>query len=213
MKTDGVGSSFAGQTPARSDSDVAGPCPMRVSSRFGVIASLVVLVGGMPAQQAMAAEGDDDAVEMVVGSPPMTSDDTGTPGAGGIELNVIVSGEWSSDSRRYELPSLDVNVGAGETVQLTFELPYAIEQVDVPRAGGGERSVTTSGTGDFEKGVKWRFYDHDGLAFAVFPKFVTRTSHRDDFEGPSSRLVLPLLMTREYERWAMTANLGVEKPN
>src|SRR5436189_2069648 len=97
VKTDGDRSSGAGQTPARSDSDVAGPCPMRVSSRFGVIASLVVLVGGMPAQQAMAAEGDDDAVEMVVGSPPMTSDDTGTPGAGGIELNVIVSGEWSSD--------------------------------------------------------------------------------------------------------------------
>jgi hypothetical protein len=184
---------------------------MRASySWLGLIGSLAVLACAAGPRIAAAAA-DDDAVEMVVGSPPMFSDDTGTPDKGGIELNVIVSGEWESDSRSYELPSIDVNVGAGETVQLTFQLPYSIEQFDVPQPGGGERRVTTSGTGRFEKGVKWRFYDHDGLAFAIFPKLVARTSH--DFEGPSSSIVLPLLMTREYERWAMTANLGVEKPH
>jgi len=48
-----------------------------------------------PAVADSLAEQAEEPVEMVVGSPPMVSDDTGTPGNGNWEINVVVDGDVS----------------------------------------------------------------------------------------------------------------------
>jgi hypothetical protein len=64
------------------------------------------------------AEQAEEPVEMVVGSPPMVSDDTGTPGNGNWEINVVLAGDISKDSHAFELPLMDVNYGIGDRLQL-----------------------------------------------------------------------------------------------
>jgi hypothetical protein len=70
------------------------------------------------------AEQAEEPVEMVVGSPPMVSDDTGTPGNGNWEINVVLDGDISKDSNAFELPLMDVNYGVGDRFQLKYEVPY-----------------------------------------------------------------------------------------
>src|SRR3954462_2305735 len=59
-----------------------------------------------------------------MGSPPLITDDPGTPGNGHWEINVGVSTERRPGLHASELPLIDLNYGIGETLQLKFEVPY-----------------------------------------------------------------------------------------
>jgi hypothetical protein len=149
---------------------------------------------------------DDDEVEMLAGSPPMVSDDTGTPGAGNIELNLVVNAERDRDGESFDAPLIDLNFGIGERVQLKFEVPYQIEHED---AVDGERSRTVRGIGASELGLKYRFYDADGTALALYPQYAFRTP--GGLHDQPATWILPLLFNHEWERAALTANVGYEK--
>jgi hypothetical protein len=56
----------------------------------------------------------EEPVEMLVGSPPMVADDTGTLGNGNWEINVVLAGDISKDSKAFELPLIDINYGIGD---------------------------------------------------------------------------------------------------
>lgn len=150
----------------------------------------------------------DDEVEMLVGSPPMVSDDTGTPGPGKAELNIVLSGEREGSDERYEAPLLDFNFGLGERAQLKIEVPYAI---DHEGAGDDEPARTRRGAGPLSVGVKYRFFERNGSAFAVYPAVAFRTP--GGLRGEPTTWTLPLLYTHEWEHAALTANVGWEKPS
>ncbi len=99
-----------------------------------------------------------------MGSPPLITDDPGTPGPGRWEINVGVTTERRPGERAAELPLIDLNYGIGETVQLKYEVPYLVqEQAGQPR---------DSRFGDSALGVKWRFHDSekDGTTVSVYPQ-------------------------------------------
>lgn len=160
----------------------------------------------------------EELVEMTVGSPPMISDDTGTPGPYGWEINVIGSGDISADSKSYEFPVLDLNYGLGDRTQLTWEIPYAFNRVTEVDDMGNSTTVSSQGVANSSVAVKYRFYDNEdtGLSMAFYPHFEFRLpgSRLEEDGGVATRataFILPLLLTREFDYVSLTANLGAGK--
>jgi hypothetical protein len=166
----------------------------------------------------------EEPVEMVVGSPPMVSDDTGTPGNGNWEINVVLAGDISKDSKAFELPLIDINYGIGDRLQLKYEVPYVVT-CNARFDENGERTTKqASGVSSSNVGVKYRFYDNErsSLSLACYPQVEFRTPGSkfegepdEDGEGGVAEegvtCVLPILLTKEFQRVSITANLGAER--
>jgi len=163
-------------------------------------------------QNRIRRKSDTEPVEMIVGSPPMQTDDTDTPGAGNWEINFVVHGDLAGREHRIEGPVFDINYGVGDRLQFTYELPY-VWQAELQSASLGDRLVQARGVGDSTLGVKYRFYDSQdtGLSFAFYPQIEFRTpgGNRDVSEGATA-LVVPLIMTREFEHGSIGAQVGAE---
>jgi hypothetical protein len=175
-------------------------------------ASDVVCAVKIMFQNRIRRKKDDEPVEMIVGSPPMQTDDTDTPGAGNWEINLVAVGEFAGGEHRIEAPIFDVNYGMGDRLQFKYELPFVF-QAELQPTANGERAVHAQGIGDSNFGVKYRFYDNEdrGISFAVYPQIEFRTpgANRDVSEGPAA-FILPVLMTIEFEHSAIGAEAGVE---
>ena len=83
----------------------------------------------------------------------MITDDPGTPGNGRWENNLAIKFEHRSDEVVFETPTIDLNYGLGEHVQLTLQTANVILQ----RSGHGP----IDGLGSTEAAVKWRFLDEE----------------------------------------------------
>ncbi len=129
------------------------------------------------------------------GSPPLITDDPGTPGDGHWEINVGLSTEKRPGSRSSELPLLDLNYGIGDRLQLKYEVPY----LNVHEEG----SPSLSGLGNSALGVKWRFYDagEKGLSVSVYPQieFNNPGSNSDDkgLVAQGAAFLLPFQFEKE----------------
>jgi hypothetical protein len=156
---------------------------------------------------------DTEPVEMTVGSPPMQSDDTETPGPNNWEINLVMHADLAGGERRIEMPTLDVNYGLGDTLQFKYEVPYVFARQPQPNASGATTLADARGIGDSIFGVKYRFYDDKdaGLSLAIYPQveFKTPGAGSSVSEGPTS-LILPVIVTREFEHASITANAGLE---
>lgn len=142
---------------------------------------------------------------------PLTTDDTGTQGAGKFQLEA--TGTWESDQEdeagegTRESSSFAVLVftaGVAETVDLIAEVPYVWTETK-------EAGQTTRNHGFFDTVVaaKWRFYDKQKLSLAVKPGLLLPTGN--DNEGLSTGKVGylgTLIATVELEPWAFDLNLA-----
>ncbi len=152
---------------------------------------------------------DEDAVEMTVGSPPMVTDDSDTPGDNNWEVNLGMHAEFAGGDHRIEAPTIDINYGIGDTIQLTYEVPYAFVRTE---DDNGQR-VSANGFGDSILGLKYRFYDNKdaGLSFAFYPQAEFRTPGSSKIVSEvNTGVILPLVMTKEYEHASIGAEAGVE---
>lgn len=139
------------------------------------------------------------------GSPPLITDDPGTPGNGHWEINVGISTERRPGERISEAPVVDLNYGIGERLQLTYEVPYLMQRTE-----GG---ANVSGFGNSTFSVKWRFLDggEPGCAMSVFPKIEfnnpgSSSSDRGLVESGST-FVLPVQLQKDVG--PVTLNLQV----
>ena len=160
----------------------------------------------------------EEPVDMTVESPPMFADDTGTPGDRNVELNFTFDGDLSPDRKVYELPLLDFNYGLGENLQLKYEVPWVLERRIETDGTGEEHRVRAHGVSNSVIGVKYRFHDDDAthLSFATYPQVEFRTpgSKTEEDGGVATRgttWILPILLTKEFDRFAVTGNAGIEK--
>lgn len=179
----------------------------------GEKASSVVCAIKIMFQSRIRRRKDTEPVEMTVGSPPMQSEDTETPGPNNWEINFAMQADFAGRERRIEFPVFDINYGKGDRWQFTYEIPYVFQTKLEPNALGRDQQVHANGVGDSTLGIKYRFYDNEdnGLSFAIYPQFEVRTpgANRDVSEGHTI-LVLPLIMTKEFEHASISANVGVE---
>jgi len=169
---------------------------MRLHPRLlPAISGLLLLLGAAPALHAM-------------GSPPLITDDPGTPGDGHWEINLGISTEKRPGSRASELPLLDANYGIGDRIQLKYEIPYLSLHED--------GSPGKSGLGNSEFGVKWRFYDagEKGLLLSTYPQFeFNNPGSASDDRGlvePGSVFKLPFEFEREIGPVTLIGQIGRE---
>lgn len=139
------------------------------------------------------------------GGPPLHTDDPGTPGSGNWEINFGFTVDRQPQSHEYETPIVDFNFGAGNRVQLKFELPYVLVNTN----GGPIRS----GLGNSLFGVKWRFYESKKHSFSLstYPQleFSNPTaSVRRDLVNGAPNFLLPLEVTKKVGPLDLNAEAG-----
>jgi hypothetical protein len=131
-------------------------------------------------------------------SPPLLSNDPGTPGPGNWEINILTSLEHSDVNDEWLMRLFDFNYGVGDRCQLTASIPFVI---------GHERGTAVRRTFDgIEMGVKYRFVDNPGRTgsnFSLFPKV-----YFSFVEEKSTKLSLPLEWHHEWPHFGLTAELG-----
>jgi hypothetical protein len=140
------------------------------------------------------------------GSPPMITDDTGTPGAGRWEINLGAGTELRPDITSSEGPVIDINYGIGASAQLALALPYLHESVD------GADSV--SGLGNSAFAVKWRFVDgrRGKLSVSVCPtlEFAIHglSATERGLAEPGSAFLLPFQFEKDVGPLVLTWQVG-----
>src|SRR2546423_14603888 len=90
----------------------------------------------------------------------MITDDPGTPGPGKWENNVAIAFEHRSDETAYDLPAIDLNYGAGEHIQLTWQTaPVLLKRNDHGPIGG---------LGGTEAALNGRFVVQETSGFGIW---------------------------------------------
>jgi hypothetical protein len=86
------------------------------------------------------------------GGPPFITDDPGTPGNRQWEINMAATAIHNPGQSSYQLPSIDVNYGWGDRIQLMYSPSLAVAT--------DEHNTTRAGLGETQFGVKWRYFEH-----------------------------------------------------
>ena len=154
---------------------------MRRSARAAAALLFAVVGSGVLGARTAFAEG----------GPPMLTDDPGTPGDGNWEINLSWTSERTSNSKQDQLPLADINYGAGDRVQLNFQIPWVIES-----------DSGTAGFGDAQIGVKWRFFDQgeDGWQIATYPQihFIPPGLHHATAAESGVGYLVPIEIQRDF---------------
>jgi hypothetical protein len=142
-----------------------------------------------------------------LGSPPLITDDPGTPGDKHWEINLGISTSRSSNTTLSELPLLDLNYGIGDRLQLKYEV--ALLKLD--EGGASARS----GLGNSGLGLKWRFLDggEGGLAMSVYPQYEFNTLASSADRGiveHGSAFLLPVQLEKTLGPVTVNLQLGRE---
>ena len=123
------------------------------------------------------------------GGPPFLTNDPGTPGHGNWEINIASAQTVVRGEADYEVPQLDINLGLGERIQLTYEAPFVV------KTSTGQPQQT--GWSNVLAGVKWRFFDQGegGWQVSTFPQIemgASRAAQLKGIAGNGPRFYLPV---------------------
>ena len=154
----------------------------------------------------LSAEGEQqEDLESAPSSPPLTTDDTGTPGPNGVEINLLMDCDRSKAAKGCER-LVDANYGIGDKIQIKIERDYGVER--------NEDGVVTRGLGPTEFGVKYRFYDKNGLSAAIYPQITIDNSkkHSSDpsaeIEREGNTVYIPVIISKELGKYTVVTNTG-----
>ena len=119
------------------------------------------------------------------------------------EINTAATASWRGSRGSFGLPSVDINYGAGEDVQL-----HAQPRFDIERGGGTQRGID-----DTEVGIKYRFLQggEEGRAFmmGVYPMLQLATGARRLGQDRGTHGVfLPLWLQLDRGPWTAYGGAG-----
>jgi len=120
---------------------------------------------------------------------PLITDDTGTQGSGKLQLEV--NGEYANDNGNSETTlGATLSAGVRDTVDIILGVPYVFftEEDDT-----GDR-VHENCLSDMSLELKWRFYEQDGLSFALKPGVAVDTGTRRRVLVTESRYLVSILL-------------------
>ncbi len=138
---------------------------------------------------------------------PLITDDTGTQGKGKFQLEV--NGEYAHEDENgvtedaTEIATM-LSFGIVDNVDVVLGIPYQYIRAKDPGTATREKGVS-----DTSLELKWRFYEKDGLSFALKPGITLPTG--DDAKGLGAGRAtygLFFITTKEIEPWAFHLNLG-----
>lgn len=143
---------------------------------------------------------------------PLITDDTGTQGKG--KFQVEVNSEFTYDKKTSEGVTVKetggeiatiISAGVMDHMDIVVSLPYQWVKV----REDGEITSDVEGISDISLEIKWRFFEKDGLSFALKPGITLPTGNEKKSLGngrPSYGLTF--ITTKEIEPWAIHLNLG-----
>jgi hypothetical protein len=138
---------------------------------------------------------------------PLITDDTGTQGKGNFQLELF--GEYAQDSgsqitaKTSDL-SATLTCGIINDIDIALGIPY-----EAWRADDSESVVQGSGIGDLSLEAKWRFYEKEGLSFALKPGVTIPTGDKAKGLGagrPTYHVVF--IATKQLKPWEFDMNAG-----
>jgi len=138
---------------------------------------------------------------------PLITDDTGTQGRGGfqMEFNGMLGYDTEGQTREsaYELITT-VAYGLGDNTDLVFGVPY--QRSNVREEPGTFKS---HGISDVSLELKWKFYQIDGLSLAFKPVLTFPTGNHKKGIGTGKVTYTSLfILTQETPPWSLHANVG-----
>ncbi|MGY4515954.1 hypothetical protein [Lysobacter sp. HA18] len=134
--------------------------------------------------------------------PPMITNDPDTPGAGVWEINIAATGSTQPHGETLDAPDLDINRGVGDRIQLSVHAAWAHARA---------RDAWSSGLGDVELGMRYRFLDadDDGISLAVQLLYIrgwSAAARRRGLASDHPEWVLPVQLARPLA----TFSVGME---
>ncbi|HEX9019630.1 MAG TPA: transporter [Nitrospirota bacterium] len=140
---------------------------------------------------------------------PLITDDTGTQGKRKAQLEF--TGEYGHGNEdgittnTFIFPTIPVlSYGLSDTVDLVLGVPY--ERIEIKR---GAHETTEHGISDISIQVKWRFYEKDGLSFAVKPGISLPTGNEDKGLGNGRASYSAFFITtKDAAPWTFHLNIG-----
>lgn len=135
---------------------------------------------------------------------PLITDDTGTQGKGKFQIEV--NAEHANDNGNTET-ALGATLFAGltDTIDIVLGTPYLFLR-EKDETGQWNRE---NGISDISLAVKWRFYEHEGLSFALKPGVTLPTGDKDNGIGDGKLSYSLFLITKkELEPFTLHLNLG-----
>jgi hypothetical protein len=153
-------------------------------------------------------------------SHPLITDDTGTQGKGKLlfELNGQTSygkenqhedtgTNITAKERETELRAA-LTYGVIDNVDVILTLPYQWKKTEVNDATASD----VSGIADISVEVKWRFFEKDGLSFAIKPGITLPAGDKDkDLGAGRATGTLYFITTKDIDPWAFHLNLGYKR--
>ncbi|MBC7742379.1 MAG: hypothetical protein H7061_09285 [Bdellovibrionaceae bacterium] len=138
-------------------------------------------------------------------SPPLSTDDAGTPGAYGVEVNLIESSDSSVGGQNIST-GIDANFGIGDQVQLRYSKESFKQKV--------RSEPDFNGYGASSVAVKWRFYNNSSQTFklAIYPSYqFDDETHPVGTASEGRNIYVPLIAAFTFGRSTLIANLGFTK--
>jgi hypothetical protein len=141
-------------------------------------------------------------------SHPLVTNDAGTEGKGHylLEINTEYTHD-KEDGAKETGAELEVAFTAGlrDNLDLALGVPYAWSRVKE----GGAVTSEEDGVSDVSVELKWKFFEHEGLALALKPEVTLPTGDEDRGLGNGrASYSMAFILSREFERWALHANLS-----
>lgn len=140
---------------------------------------------------------------------PLITDDTGTQGKGKFQLELF--GEYGQESGAHLTTktsdlSATFTYGIIDTVDIILGIPY---QAWHSNNSEGESVLKADGLSDLSIEGKWRFYEKEGLSFALKPGFTIPAGDEEKGLG-TGRITYHLyfIASKEMNPWAFHLNLA-----
>jgi len=153
--------------------------------------------------------------KIAYGAHPLITDDTGTQGTNKIQIEI--NSEYSIDNEKENRVSIKeksvevatiLSYGISDNADIILGIPYQWFRIE-------ENDLTVEkeeGLTDISLELKWRFFQKDGLSFALKPGITLPIGDEDKGLGTGKvTYKLFFITTKEIEPWAFHLNLGYIK--
>jgi hypothetical protein len=146
---------------------------------LGVFSSMLILIG-----------------TTVHAAHPLVTDDTGTQGTGGYQIEVNT--DWLRDANtKTRTATATLTRGLTETTDIFLDMPFALSH--------------PMGLNDIGLGLKWRLLESDGLSLGLKPELSISSGDQEKQLGDGrSGAALTFLTQYESGDWTWLFNVGTE---
>ncbi len=153
---------------------------------------------------------------------PLITDDTGTQGKGKFQVEVnseftnekekqynTDEGKWETKKETGSELATIVSYGITDNVDVVLGLPYQWKKTRIDGVVNADSTEQGDGIADMSLEVKWRFYEKDGLSFALKPGITLPNGDENKGLGNGrASYGLVFITTKEIKPWAFHLNLG-----